>query len=143
MCFLCFLRFSMILFCCIFFLMIRRPPRSTRTDTLFPYTTLFRSPEITCDNVDAAVDIVQDCAVMLHYAARCAARAAGVNEAGQVAALKLRRLRGAGRDVAWMLIDQTVPVMTMDRAALHAAERLHGDRSEERGVGKERGRQCE
>src|SRR3546814_3893482 len=32
--------------CCVsafFFLMIRRPPRSTRTDTLFPYTTLFRS----------------------------------------------------------------------------------------------------
>src|SRR3546814_16896471 len=27
-----------------FLLMIRRPPRSTRTDTLFPYTTLFRSP---------------------------------------------------------------------------------------------------
>src|SRR3546814_17567351 len=31
---------------CIFFLMIRRPPRATRTDTLFPYTTLFRS--VTC-----------------------------------------------------------------------------------------------
>src|SRR3546814_15983718 len=30
--------------CIVFFLlMIRRPPRSTRTDTLFPYTTLFRS----------------------------------------------------------------------------------------------------
>src|SRR3546814_15812681 len=29
---------------CFFFLIIRRPPRSTRTDTLFPYTTLFRSP---------------------------------------------------------------------------------------------------
>src|SRR3546814_5508349 len=28
---------------CFFFVMIRRPPRSTRTDTLFPYTTLFRS----------------------------------------------------------------------------------------------------
>src|SRR3546814_9033558 len=26
--------------------MIRRPPRSTRTDTLFPYTTLFRSPHV-------------------------------------------------------------------------------------------------
>src|SRR3546814_6929239 len=26
------------------FLMLRRPPRSTRTDTLFPYTTLFRTP---------------------------------------------------------------------------------------------------
>src|SRR3546814_5789812 len=34
----------LLLFCfCFFFLMIRRPPRSTRTDTLFPYTTLFRS----------------------------------------------------------------------------------------------------
>src|SRR3546814_10559684 len=31
------------LYVLIFFLMIRLPPRSTRTDTLFPYTTLFRS----------------------------------------------------------------------------------------------------
>src|SRR3546814_15580525 len=35
------LLFVLILF--LFFVMIRRPPRSTRTDTLFPYTTLFRS----------------------------------------------------------------------------------------------------
>src|SRR3546814_19437344 len=36
---------SELLLCpCLFFLMIRRPPRSTRTDTLFPATTLFRSP---------------------------------------------------------------------------------------------------
>src|SRR3546814_15496140 len=35
-----------------FFLMIRRPPRSTRTDTLFPYTTLFRS------TVDLSGDLV-------------------------------------------------------------------------------------
>src|SRR3546814_7551243 len=35
--------FSISLWCIFFFLMIRRPPRSTRTDTLFPYTTLFRS----------------------------------------------------------------------------------------------------
>src|SRR3546814_15500639 len=35
----------------IFFLTIRRPPRSTRTDTLFPYTTLFRS-------VDEAVALI-------------------------------------------------------------------------------------
>src|SRR3546814_18819164 len=33
-----------------FFLRIRRPPRSTRTDTLFPYTTLFRS--------DACIDAI-------------------------------------------------------------------------------------
>src|SRR3546814_12971188 len=31
------------MFVCFVFLMIRRPPRSTRTDTLCPYTTLFRS----------------------------------------------------------------------------------------------------
>src|SRR3546814_13663708 len=31
-----------------FFLRIRRPPRSTRTDTLFPYTTLFRSSGWKC-----------------------------------------------------------------------------------------------
>src|SRR3546814_12593576 len=30
--------------CGFFFVMVRRPPRSTRTDTLFPDTTLFRSP---------------------------------------------------------------------------------------------------
>src|SRR3546814_5973887 len=34
--------------------MIRRPPRSTRTDTLFPYTTLFRSPQ-----VEALADIAE------------------------------------------------------------------------------------
>src|SRR3546814_8407051 len=34
--------------------MIRRPPRSTRTDTLFPYTTLFRSVEVGQQRVDRA-----------------------------------------------------------------------------------------
>src|SRR3546814_12247173 len=48
-----------------FFLMIRRPPRSTRTDTLFPYTTLFRSAADVADVVDveqqqgAAVRVLQ------------------------------------------------------------------------------------
>src|SRR3546814_4488605 len=37
------------LFAIFFFLMIRRPPRSTRTDTLFPYTTLFRSHQLQRD----------------------------------------------------------------------------------------------
>src|SRR3546814_13782902 len=37
----------MYLYCFFFCLMIRRPPRSTRTDTLFPYTTLFRSLALT------------------------------------------------------------------------------------------------
>src|SRR3546814_9936554 len=46
--------FLLLFLCCVFllfvllffFLRIRRPPVSTRTDTLFPYTTLFRSSEI-------------------------------------------------------------------------------------------------
>src|SRR3546814_8543174 len=33
---------------CVFFFTNRRPPRSTRTDTRFPYTTLFRSPAFRC-----------------------------------------------------------------------------------------------
>src|SRR3546814_1299725 len=37
-----------------FFLMIRLPPRSTRTDTLFPYTTLFRSTEF----IEASAPVV-------------------------------------------------------------------------------------
>src|SRR3546814_1851929 len=36
-----------------FLLMIRRPPRSTRTDTLFPYTTLFRSRQAGQQHADA------------------------------------------------------------------------------------------
>src|SRR3546814_8789429 len=34
--------------------MIRRPPRSTRTDTLFPYTTLFRSVEVVAEDIKFA-----------------------------------------------------------------------------------------
>src|SRR3546814_17241260 len=48
-------------FSVICFLMIRRPPRSTRTDTLFPYTTLFRSRTIlnpgAAEQVENAVKI--------------------------------------------------------------------------------------
>src|SRR3546814_17438786 len=38
--------------------MIRRPPRSTRTDTLFPYTTLFRSDTLVEQAHDEAGDVV-------------------------------------------------------------------------------------
>src|SRR3546814_15830849 len=38
--------------------MVRRPPRSTRTDTLFPYTTLFRSPPVSLYN-DCARRLIQ------------------------------------------------------------------------------------
>src|SRR3546814_10020597 len=48
-----------LLFCLLFFLMIRRPPRSTRTDTLFPYTTLFRSRFDPSCLSDCARDCIQ------------------------------------------------------------------------------------
>src|SRR3546814_1773354 len=77
-------------FAYVFFLMIRRPPRSTRTDTLFPYTTLFRSVEAdravqsVLDRAPIRVDRGQSCrapwlrhrrfghrhAALLHFAAR-------------------------------------------------------------------------
>src|SRR3546814_15382811 len=50
--------------------MIRRPPRSTRTDTLFPYTTLFRSSDLLVINkVDLAPMVDADLEVMRRDAA--------------------------------------------------------------------------
>src|SRR3546814_7676229 len=43
-----------------FFLMIRRPPRSTRIDTLFPYTTLFRSIEVVHEGNQSALIVHLD-----------------------------------------------------------------------------------
>src|SRR3546814_18043630 len=40
--------------------MIRRPPRSTRTDTLFPYTTLFRSARIKLGEIAKGMDPADD-----------------------------------------------------------------------------------
>src|SRR3546814_18947245 len=40
--------------------MIRRPPRSTRTDTLFPYTTLFRSQNAAVPLLAQLVDLVEE-----------------------------------------------------------------------------------
>src|SRR3546814_6939165 len=43
-----------------FFLMIRRPPRSTRTDTLFPYTTLFRSVYISISSYQGDLSHIEE-----------------------------------------------------------------------------------
>src|SRR3546814_11343473 len=49
----------------LFFLMIRRPPRSTRTDTLFPYTTLFRSQTIDISSCYATINPLLD--LLIHF----------------------------------------------------------------------------
>src|SRR3546814_13074662 len=77
-----------------FFLMVRRPPRSTRTDTLFPYTTLFRSlvlevPE-DFDALGAAIGQRQ-----LEQARRFVFRLSG----GRLAGVDHRRLLRACQDL--------------------------------------------
>src|SRR3546814_16746159 len=63
-----------------FFLMIRRPPRSTRTDTLFPYTTLFRSHR---DRGDASTQLQDlDRLVQPHLLVEC--QVIGVGRAGDL-----------------------------------------------------------
>src|SRR3546814_8926644 len=57
--------------------MIRRPPRSTRTDTLFPYTTLFRSP------VDGGHEPAPDVVAQLDERVGVAAPQHVVSEAGE------------------------------------------------------------
>src|SRR3546814_21141622 len=75
-----------VLFC---FLMIRRPPRSTRTDTLFPYTTLFRSSKTDLAVADRGSDGNIDSAHAAIYG--------GVG----AGALRLR----AGLGYAWLDLD--------------------------------------
>src|SRR3546814_13975135 len=70
--------------------MIRRPPRSTRTDTLFPYTTLFRSAEAA---VRARV------AAKTTASAAIAERHGGIAVAVDLAAIILRALRLVGQQV--------------------------------------------
>src|SRR3546814_9339360 len=63
----------------VFFLMIRRPPRSTRTDTLFPYTTLFRS---------ADAPVARLCRVALAARAVCLCAGGGALVLDDAAALR-------------------------------------------------------
>src|SRR3546814_8456167 len=56
------------------FLMIRRPPRSTRTDTLFPYTTLFRSIPGPIDQREKSMSLDSQFADIGRRASRAAGR---------------------------------------------------------------------
>src|SRR3546814_12294843 len=60
------------MFVLFFFLMIRRPPRSTRTDTLFPYTTLFRSVGLTVTPCIERVRRLERDGIITGYHARVA-----------------------------------------------------------------------
>src|SRR3546814_15069540 len=99
-----------------FFLMIRRPPRSTRTDTLFPYTTLFRSKD--------------PCSGGGRHAS--GQGAAGPREGEPQAGQDQRDQRQAGQDRQLLVRAEKTELVK-----LHDEEVEPPDRSEERRVGKE------
>src|SRR3546814_18575954 len=111
--------------------MIRRPPRSTRTDTLFPYTTLFRSRE--CDRLGVEIAARDNAAVAEHE-----------RIVGDRVRLDAQRLAGAAEKVEagtehLRLAAQAVWVLhafVAVRVALADVGFLE-QRSEERRVGKE------
>src|SRR3546814_20694816 len=92
--------------------MIRRPPRSTRTDTLFPYTTLFRSEHAVGKGV-------------VHPAP------------GNAARLGLFAVPAADEDLARRLrhLDALLDLAVGDRGLAHRCARLLRPRSAERSVG--------
>src|SRR3546814_14998521 len=114
--------------------MIRRPPRSTRTDTLFPYTTLFRSS-------------LED---HVNYAAECILQVAdgpvhllGHSFGGVIAALACQRIRRDGHDIASLALLATpsgggrLYAGRADAVFLNGVQPFERSRSEERRGGKE------
>src|SRR3546814_19882237 len=124
-----------------FFLMIRRPPRSTRTDTPFPYTTLFRSglrSGVLAGNVErVGVDLL-------------AADARAGNRRGD-AAHHLRRARHVepGATMRREILEQCIgpgaaaPAGRACRPRTHGCDAQVSVRSEERRVGQGGGRKGE
>src|SRR3546814_18361042 len=98
--------------------MIRRPPRSTRTDTLFPYTTLFRSPTVAT-----------------------LARLDGGNPAGDIGKgrLQIAQCRQPGRGATLQRLDDRGERRLVVGELLKHGERpgIRAGRSEERRVGTE------
>src|SRR3546814_12659890 len=90
-----------------FFLMIRRPPRSTRTDTLFPYTTLFRSPSHDCDCTAeaSAAPIVQGGALFgCHYRVCSPGNPAQITAPLDILQQLVRVHEGILRIASWLIL---------------------------------------
>src|SRR3546814_16584497 len=119
-------------FCFFFFLMIRRPPRSTRTDTLFPYTTLFRSARSTkcncgrnmvrCRREDAAAPVPRASKGKVNLASKAKPQTKRPSKAEQRA--------------------ETMESILATAEHLLSKHGFYGVSSEERRVGKERESTC-
>src|SRR3546814_18620954 len=89
------------------FLMFRLPPRSTRTDTLFPYTTLFRSPG------DRVAVLARNCDQFFFLL---------IGAALADAVLVPINWRLSGGEVAYLLGDSGARILFADEASLSLAE---------------------
>src|SRR3546814_989754 len=114
---LCFVALS---FLC-FFLMIRRPPSSTRTDTLFPYTTLFRSLRIPRLCHRAGLSGAGRCRAALPAMVGCLRQCGGAGTAGRRLVARRRYLCGGAAIHGASC--RAVSRPAGDRPQLHAALR--------------------
>src|SRR3546814_12067463 len=108
--------------------MIRRPPRSTRTDTLFPYTTLFRSSALK-DGSEALAALEEMSIRYLPTEARSALRAGEMQ--------RRHRQRGGGDARAVPDFLTGAHALMQCSGLITRDDRFYRDRSEERRVGKE------
>src|SRR3546814_15702874 len=101
-----------------FFLMIRRPPRSTRTDTLFPYTTLFRSRAKGLIGAEEAAEALGEGGEGGDGASAGAFNLGGGDDANKAAAI-----RALGEIAAWFKrVEPHSPVpFLLERAGLWSA----------------------
>src|SRR3546814_17941896 len=114
--------------------MIRRPPRSTRTDTLFPYTTLFRSTPVQRELLDSAMRGVEDGpARRLVHAARFHPDEAVFHQVQTADALRAAKVVQPGEKAGGR------QALAIDG---HRIAALDINRSDERRVGKECVSQC-
>src|SRR3546814_16222174 len=120
--------------------MTRRPPRSTRTDTLFPYTTLFRSAGLddlaedlqARDEAVAGGGVIRQADVPRLLAADIVAVAAHRRQHLAVADPGAQQVQAPGREMAFE------PEVGHHRSDQPAAAQQAAPRTEGRGVGKER-----
>src|SRR3546814_2174817 len=121
--------------CFFFFLMIRRPPRSTRTYTLFPYTALFRSLDEKLDPWMAAItDAVYALTGPDHTGQRQREDAAEVLDEirarGQLTMESVTHLRGRTLHSSFVIIDESMnlspqvgkTILTRLRSEAHTSE---------------------
>src|SRR3546814_4162899 len=117
--------------------MIRRPPRSTRTDTLFPYTTLFRSPGLLDELARAGEHGADRAAKALGQidpqAVEGLGEAAGSDAGGHHRVQQAGAIHVIGEPLPRGELAQRLDVVERpDRAATHVGGLLHGDHTGDR-----------